>query len=124
MISGKDPKMLSMGFFVLPGGKRSEPDYHDVDEAYYITRGSGYGLLWVNGEKKRPKRYDVEPGTSVFIPARVKHQMFNTGKDDIWLVWFFPRRPKIAGKLQAQPFSPKTWVKRNTRISDEWYPRP
>ena len=123
MIEGEDDKMLSMGFFSVPAGKNSEPDYHDVDEAYYITKGEGCGLLWVHGNDKEPIRYEVRSGTSVFIPAKVKHQMFNTGKEDIWLVWFFPRRAKVSGKLQSLPFTPKTWVKRSLKMTNEWYPK-
>ena len=118
-----NPEELTMGLFVLPAGKKSEYDYHDIDEAYYITRGKGYGLLWVHGENKDPERYEVEPGTSVLVPAGAKHHMVNTGSEDIWLVWFFPRHPKVAGRLQSKPFSPETWIKRTTALTDEWLPK-
>jgi len=117
-----NPDKMSMGFFVLPAGRTSESDYHDADEAYFITKGKGYGLLWLEGMDKNPSRYDIEPGMSVLVPSNVKHQMVNTGKEDIWLVWFFPRQAKT-GLLHEKPFSPKTWVKRAVTPTDEWYPK-
>jgi mannose-6-phosphate isomerase-like protein (cupin superfamily) len=117
------PERLSMGFFVLPAGHASESDYHDVDEAYFITRGKGYGHLWLNGMDKEPARYEIEPGTSVRVPATVKHQMFNTGTEDIWLVWFFPSQPKAIGMLHEKPFSPETWIRRESTPENEWHPR-
>jgi len=120
--TGKDEELV-MGLFALPASKQSEIDFHDIDEAYFVTRGRGYGLLWVRGDDKEPERWEVEPGTSVFIPKNVRHQLFNTGKEDIWLVWFFPRHPKVSGKLQSHPFSRGDWVKRSATPVDEWYPK-
>ena len=114
---------LSMGFFVLPAGRTSESDYHDVDEAYFITRGKGHGHLWLNGMDKPPTRYEIEPGTSVLVPATIKHQLFNDGEEDIWLVWFFPHQPSVIGKLHEKPFSPQTWIMRKKTPADEWFPK-
>lgn len=123
LIESENDEMLAMGFFNLPPGGAAEPDYHDVDEAYFFTRGYGYGHLWVNGNDKEPLRYEIKPGVSVYIPAGVKHQMWNTGKEDIWEIWFFPKKVKVAGKLQKQPYSPGTWPKRSSKVTNQWYPK-
>ena len=109
---------LTMGVFVLPAGRRSEVDYHDQDESYFITRGRGYELLWLQGEDGEPERFEIEAGSAVFIPKLVRHQMVNVGEEDLWLVWFFPRHV-TGGKPQRVPFSPRTWVRREMP-PDEW----
>ncbi|MDD4859697.1 MAG: cupin domain-containing protein [Dehalococcoidales bacterium] len=119
--TGKAEQLLQ-GFFCLPAGEHREIDYHDIDESYFVTRGKGYGLIWTNGEDKEPERWEIEPGVSTFVPAWARHQLWNTGKEDIWLVYFFPSHPKVGGKLHSHPFSPKTWGKRTSTPPDAWYP--
>jgi mannose-6-phosphate isomerase-like protein (cupin superfamily) len=119
MDTGKTDE-LTMGFFVLPSGKKSLIDYHDQDEAYFITRGSGREFLWLQGEDKEPEEFEIESGSAVFIPKLVRHQMANTGQEDIWLVWFFPRH-SMGGDDPKRHFSPSTWVKREMP-RDEWHP--
>jgi mannose-6-phosphate isomerase-like protein (cupin superfamily) len=117
--SGKSDE-LTIGVFVLPAGKTSVVDYHDLDEAYFITRGSGRELLWLHGENNKPEEFQIEAGSAVFIPRMVRHQMVNTGSEDIWLVWFFPRH-STGGDEPKRHFSPDAWVRREMP-RDEWYP--
>lgn len=124
MIDTGNKDELTMGLYVLPSNQRSNLDCHDVAEAYFFTRGRGYGLLWADGEDKAPFRYEIEPGTSTYIPPRVNHQTFNTGKEDMWLVWFFPKHADllISKKLMKKPFSPEEWTPREMPVN-EWYPK-
>lgn len=120
MIDTKRTDELTMGLFVLPPGHKSVVDYHDQDEAYFLTRGAGLELLWLHGDGT-PEQFEIEAGSAVFVPRSVKHQMVNTGDEPIWLVWFFPRHP-MSGDDAKRHFSSTTWIKREMP-SDEWYPR-
>jgi oxalate decarboxylase/phosphoglucose isomerase-like protein (cupin superfamily) len=119
MDTGKTEE-LTIGLFVLPAGKRSMIDYHDQDESYFITRGKGQELLWLREENGEPEKFEIDAGSVVFIPRTVRHQMVNTGEEDIWLVWFFPRH-SMGGDDPKHHFSPSTWVRRQMP-RDEWYP--
>jgi len=78
-------KSLTMGFFIIPKGGHSKLDTHPgVEEAYYVTQGSGYTVI-------DDQRCEISRGTAVFIPAGAKHQSFNTGNEDLRLLYFFPR---------------------------------
>lgn len=121
MIDTNKSDELTMGIFVLPPGRKSVIDYHDQDEAYFLTRGTGQELLWLHGGDKDPEQFEIEAGSAVFIPRSVRHQTVNTGSEDIWLVWFFPRHP-IGGDDTSRHFSPETWVKREMPTG-EWYPK-
>ena len=110
---------LTIGLLILSSGSKTVIDYHEHDEAYFLTRGTGYELLWLNGEDKDPEQFEIEAGSAVFIPRSVRHQMVNTGQGDIWVIWFFPRHTTRG--LHAQ-FPPKTWVERKMP-QGEWYPR-
>jgi oxalate decarboxylase/phosphoglucose isomerase-like protein (cupin superfamily) len=112
---------LTMGLFVLPPGQKSVIDYHDQDEAYFLTRGAGSELLWLHGENKDPEKFEIEAGSAVLVPKYVRHQMVNTGNEPIWLVWFFPRHP-TGGDDATRHFSSTTWIKKKMPIG-EWYPR-
>jgi oxalate decarboxylase/phosphoglucose isomerase-like protein (cupin superfamily) len=121
MIDTGNSDELTMGVFVLPPGCRSVVDYHDQDEAYFFTRGKGYEFLWLHGENEQPELFEIEAGSAMFIPKFVRHQMANTGDEDIWVVWFFPRH-STAGDDPHHHFSPMRWVKRKMP-TDQWYPR-
>jgi len=59
-----------------PDGKVA-PHTHRIQETiWYIMRGVGVVVL----EKKR---YLVEPGMVVYIPAGVEHSIINTGGEDL-----------------------------------------
>ena len=46
--TGKDEELV-MGLFVLPAGKRGETDFHDIDEAYFVTRGGDMAFSGLRG---------------------------------------------------------------------------
>jgi mannose-6-phosphate isomerase-like protein (cupin superfamily) len=74
MIDTNKSDELTMGIFVLPPGRKSVIDYHDQDEAYFLTRGTGQELLWLHGGDKDPEQFEIEAGSAVFIPRSVRHQ--------------------------------------------------
>jgi len=90
LIDGKTvgSRCVTMGFFILPPGKMSLADVHpEVEEVYYVTQGRGYIMM-------DKRRYELEPGTSIYIPPGVEHQSFNTGGEELKILWIFPHHLK------------------------------
>ena len=78
---------ICVGFFILESGCQSVPDVHlDMEEVYYITQGKGRLLL--EGET-----YELAPGTAVYVPPGMKHQLFNEGEEELWILWAFTPHP-------------------------------
>ena len=81
-------RMLT-GLWRLHPGHESDMDVHPAeDEIYYVV--SGEGKLVMGDEE-----YIVRKGMTVFIPANVHHQSFNTGDED--LVYYFIFTPAPVG---------------------------
>jgi len=58
----------------------------DYEEAYYIIRGKGT-MYWKAGDEERSKK--VGEGDAIHLPIGVaKHQMTNTGRETMLMVWF------------------------------------
>jgi mannose-6-phosphate isomerase-like protein (cupin superfamily) len=74
---------LSMGLYVLPAGGVDGQKPHSEDEVYYIA--SGRGQIQVAGENRQ-----VEPGSVVFVAARVEHRFHSISEDLHILVFFAP----------------------------------
>ncbi|MDP7742793.1 MAG: cupin domain-containing protein [Lentisphaeria bacterium] len=95
-----DSKQLLTGLWRLYPGHESDSDIHpDADEIYYVVSGAGKLLL---GDEE----YVVRAGMTIFIPAGVRHQSFNTGDEN--LVYYFIFAPPPGGPPKQQE---QAWVK-------------
>jgi mannose-6-phosphate isomerase-like protein (cupin superfamily) len=74
---------LSMGLYVLPAGGVDPQKPHAEDEVYYALAGRGRIRV---GDEDSP----VEPGTLVFVPARVPHAFHDIQEELTLLVFFAP----------------------------------
>ena len=74
---------MSMGLYVLAAGGTDPQRPHGEDEAYLVL--SGRGRIRV-GEEDRA----VEPGSVVFVPARVEHRFHDITEELSVAVFFSP----------------------------------
>ncbi|KUJ18879.1 RmlC-like cupin [Mollisia scopiformis] len=66
-----------------PRNGRLCPHRHKQAEIYYII--SGKGIVRID-----EKNYEVEAGSSVFIPGDAEHGVFNLGEEDLKWFYVFP----------------------------------
>ncbi|MGB9839277.1 cupin domain-containing protein [Thermovenabulum sp.] len=85
---------ISMGVNVTEVGSKIPAHNHDnQEEAMFIV--SGKGKLIVEGEGE----YELTPGTAIFAPVGVKHEIVNTGDEPIKIVWAYaPPLPEHLNK--------------------------
>ena len=89
-------KGISAGMFWLEPGHQSEPDIHpNSEEIYYVAQGTGKLVL---GDQE----HTVSKGMSVYIPAGVHHQSFNTGDEQLVYFWAFSPPPPETSKAEEQ----------------------
>ena len=75
---------LAVEFYTPVGYDRQTP--HRQDELYFIARGRA---LFFDGEK----RYPVEPGAFIFVPAGQIHRFEDFSPDfAAWVVFYGPKR--------------------------------
>lgn len=74
---------LSAGLYVLEAGASDPQQPHMEDEVYVIVRGR---CRFGAGAEER----DVEPGSVLFVPARVEHRFLDIGERLEALVFFGP----------------------------------
>ncbi|HEY6195909.1 MAG TPA: cupin domain-containing protein [Candidatus Eisenbacteria bacterium] len=74
---------MSVGLYVLPAGGTDPQRPHTEDEAYLVLRGRA--RIRVGSEDRA-----VEPGTVVFVPARVEHRFHDITEELSLAVWFAP----------------------------------
>jgi mannose-6-phosphate isomerase-like protein (cupin superfamily) len=74
---------LSAGLYVLPAGGEDRQQPHGEDELYHVVRGRS---AMVVGDD----RFDVGPGSLVFVAARVPHRFVEIEEDLVVLVVFGP----------------------------------
>jgi mannose-6-phosphate isomerase-like protein (cupin superfamily) len=74
---------MSAGVYVLPSGATDRQSPHQEDEIYYVVRGKAKVRI---GSSERP----VEPGTVVFVEARIEHRFFDIEEELVLLVVFAP----------------------------------
>ena len=80
---------------IYPGG--SIPVHsHETIETYTILQGEG--KMVVDGESEK-----VGPGDSVYIDRNLQHGLFNTGKEDLHVMYVYA--PKIVVDHWAQELS-------------------
>jgi mannose-6-phosphate isomerase-like protein (cupin superfamily) len=76
----KEPSMR-LGVYTLAVGAEDQQSPHEEDEVYYVV--SGQGTL-----RAGPEEHPVQPGSIVFVAARVPHK-FHSIKEALQLVVFF-----------------------------------
>ena len=74
---------MSAGLYVLEAGAEDPQSPHQQDEIYYVV--SGRATIAVAGEDRR-----VEPGSVVFVAARVEHRFHSIDERLELLVLFAP----------------------------------
>jgi mannose-6-phosphate isomerase-like protein (cupin superfamily) len=74
---------MSVGLYVLEAGATDVQKPHAEDELYYVIEGRA--VLEVDGDQ-RP----VQPGTLVFVPARMQHRFHSVAAKLSVLVFFAP----------------------------------
>ncbi len=80
---------LSAGLYMLPAGGVDPQLPHTEDEVYYIV--SGRATLRVGEEDQ-----EVEPGSLVFVAAKVEHRFHSISEDLSVLVFFAPAEYSLA----------------------------
>ncbi|NLN07662.1 MAG: cupin domain-containing protein [Firmicutes bacterium] len=76
-------RQISMGTNVTEPGSRIPLHKHtDQEEAMFVI--SGKGKLICGGEE-----YDLEPGTAIFSPVGVEHEIINVGDEPFKIVWAY-----------------------------------
>ena len=97
--SCESQKMVT-GLWRLHPGHESDPDIHpDADEVFFVVSGTGKLVL---GEEE----FIVSKGMTIFIPANVHHQSFNSGDEDLVYYFIFAPPPGGAPKQESE-----NWVK-------------
>ena len=81
---------LSMGLYVLAAGGTDPQRPHGEDEVYLVLRGRGRIQV---GAEDRP----VEPGSVVFVPARVEHRFHAITEELSIAVFFAPAEGTATG---------------------------
>ena len=74
---------LSMGLYTLAAGSTDSQDPHTEDEVYYVVAGRAQIRV---GEEDRP----VQPGSVVYVAAKVEHRFHSIAEDLAVLVFFAP----------------------------------
>ena len=78
-------KMLSVCLYTLPPGGPDPQHPHEQDEVYYVI--SGRARIQVGLEEQ-----EVQPGSVVYVPARIDHHFFAILEELQVLVFFAPGR--------------------------------
>lgn len=82
-----DVPTMSAGVYVLPAGGEDPQPVHEEDELYYIL--GGRAVLRI-GDEDHP----VQPGSLVYVQARVPHRFHSIREELRVLVFFSAARPK------------------------------
>jgi mannose-6-phosphate isomerase-like protein (cupin superfamily) len=78
---------LSVGIYVLEAGATDHQTPHHEDEVYYVASGRAKMRTEVDGVEKT---FDVDPGTIIFIPARMNHCFYDIIQRLAVMVFFAP----------------------------------
>jgi quercetin dioxygenase-like cupin family protein len=76
-----DNEKLSSGIYQLRKGEIDEQEPHEWDELYYVLEGKAQLIV----EKET---YEANPGTILFVKARIAHTFVNIEEDLKVLVFF------------------------------------
>ena len=72
---------LRMGIYKLPAGANDPQAPHEEDEVYYVL--SGRAKFQIDGELKT-----AQPGSVIFVAAKVPHKFVDIAEDLTTLVFF------------------------------------
>jgi mannose-6-phosphate isomerase-like protein (cupin superfamily) len=78
-----------VGIYVLEAGAADPQKPHTEDEVYYIAGGRAKMRI---GSESEAKTYDADPGTIIFVPARVHHSFYDISERLSVLVFFGPAK--------------------------------
>ena len=89
---------ISMGTNVTEVGSRIPLHTHtDSEEAMFVIQGRG--KLVADG-----KEYDLYPGTAIYSPLGVEHEIINAGTEPFKIVWAYaPPLPTHLKEKNTQP---------------------
>lgn len=74
---------ISVGMTILPPGNSTSNHAHESEiEAWLIVQGTGKAVIDENIT-------DVGPESVIFIRPNTKHQLINTGNDEIRMFWVY-----------------------------------
>jgi len=90
---------VSGGWYFLDPGVGNHLDVHEVDEIYFITRGSA--LIFLDGEERR-----MVAGDTVLVPRGCQHRIRNDGAEELALVYLFCPPPAARDSSAASPYQP------------------
>jgi mannose-6-phosphate isomerase-like protein (cupin superfamily) len=76
---------LSVGIYVLEAGAKDNQKPHHEDEVYYVASGRAKMRTEVDGVEKT---FNVDPGSIIFIPARMNHYFYDIIQRLAVLVFF------------------------------------
>lgn len=78
-----DSSAMTLGVTEIPVGSIELKHHHPEPEVYYFIAGKGRVII-------DAVTYDVQPGSSLFIPGNADHEVINDGDVPLKLVWVFP----------------------------------
>lgn len=89
---------LSVGMYVLDVGATDHQKPHSEDEVYYVASGRAKMRTETDGVANA---FDVDPGTIIFIPARVEHAFYDIIQRLAVMVFFAPAEGSRARAREA-----------------------
>jgi mannose-6-phosphate isomerase-like protein (cupin superfamily) len=75
--------LLSVGLYLLPAGGTDGQSPHQEDEVYFAVRGRA--TLRVGADD-----HPVQPGTLLFVPARIVHFFHDISEELVLVVFWAP----------------------------------
>lgn len=79
---------FSVGIYVLESGATDHQTPHAEGEVYYVASGRAKMKI---GSDREVKKFNVLPGTIIFVPARVNHSFYEITERLAVLVFFGPK---------------------------------
>ncbi len=87
-------KSLAVGLSIIPAQGRSDCTSHPEGEMFYVVQGRGSILV---GEETGA----LAPGTAVWVPPNVVHQLINGSTDGLKILWVLNPPGRESGIIDA-----------------------
>jgi mannose-6-phosphate isomerase-like protein (cupin superfamily) len=87
---------LSVGLYVLPAGGVDLQQPHAEDEVYYVIQGRGRFMAG-------SRQVEVQPGSTLFVPAGEPHRFVDITEELVLLVFFGPAEGRGLTRPQREP---------------------